>query len=206
MARLIGLVVSLFVLSGVAPARAVTLSLSPPAAAATVGGQVSVDLVVSDLVGTLGAFDVHVTFTPAILDLAAVAFGPFLGDESAGEATALFFAASGDVELLEVSALPTADLALLQPASFPLVTLTFDVLAAGSSDLGLSIESVADGPGDSLNVTTAGGVVTAALPTADVPLPTTLTLVTTGLLGLRLRRARSAAGVRRRRCASRPRR
>jgi hypothetical protein len=105
---------------------------------------------------SVGAFDLDVSFDPAILSPTGVAFGPFLGIPFVDALVDATFP-PGVIDLAEVSLLPSADLDLLQPAAFPFATLFFDTLALGTSPLTFSLVIVDDAFGGKLDITTGSG-------------------------------------------------
>jgi hypothetical protein len=191
-----GLVVALGGLPGGAPALAVSLDFVPASQIAGVGQSLSVDVVVSGL-GTgsapsVGAFDLDVSFGPLIVSPTSIAFGPFLGDEGLGEAVTSFAFSPGVVDLAGNSFLAPGELDALQPASFPLATLFFDTLGAGTSPLTLSQAFVDDAFAARLTVDTTSGSVTVSQPVSQpVPEPATVLLVGLGLAAWALRSGRS---------------
>ena len=135
---------------------------------AGVGGTLRATVVVSglgDLTSpSLGAFDVTLSFDPAVLGFASVDFGVFLGDEAAGEALTGFQATSDEVMVFEVSLLQPDVLDALQSSSFPLFTVTFNALELGTSSLLLSLNApLSDEFGEPLPADVITSSVTVAL-------------------------------------------
>jgi hypothetical protein len=118
----------------------ITLDLQPGTAYAGNGDTVALDLVVSGLgdfsADSLGAFDITVGFDASALTFNSYSLGYLLGDVSLSEA---LDGSAGDIgggiNVTEVSLLSVLDLDALQPDSFILATLNFDVtnLAPGTS-------------------------------------------------------------------------
>lgn len=158
------------------PAMATTLSFTPAAANVAVGGNVAVDLRISDLAaGTdLGAFDFNVLFNAGVLSLTGYTLGAALGELSAFEAldVSLGNGASGVFNLAEISLL--SDLAFQQD-SFTLATLYFTAVAAGSSALSLDGVVLGDAFGNAVAADLGGAAVSA------VPEPQALLLFMSGL-------------------------
>ena len=133
------------VFSGHAFAGTPVLSLLPSSQTINPGllEQATVDLVISDLNGTLlGAFDVDISFDASVLSLDSLTFGPFLGDLGLGEAIGgvALGLGSGEIDSFEVSLLAAAALSALQApegGSFVLATLVFDGVGVGTSALGI---------------------------------------------------------------------
>lgn len=122
----------------------ITLSIAPPHQAATVGGTVDVDIVVSDLhdvvpAEIVSAFDLIVTYDSGVLFPSNVAFGLDLGDPSLFEAvTSTDLTFVGEVSLKETSLLDDPTLDALQADRVTLATISFDVVGTGASPLAFS--------------------------------------------------------------------
>ena len=114
--------------------------------------QLVVDIVVSGLAPggppSLGAFDLAVGFEPTSLLPLTVEFGPFLGDPASSEAITSVTVSPGTVELGEVSLLLPAQLDALQPATFTLATLAFELTGAPQQPLLLLDAVFSDAFGD----------------------------------------------------------
>jgi hypothetical protein len=141
-----------------------------------VGDTFSVNVVVSGLIpqGTarseVGAFDLDLTFNPAAVSLANVAFGTLLGDPTS-EALTDVKPGAGIVNFAEVSLLPTATLDALQPDTFTLASLSFRATAPGTSTLTLSRAVVASGSGAALGVVSLGATQVKAGGAPAIPEP-----------------------------------
>jgi hypothetical protein len=142
------------------------------------GDNITLDLSTSGLGTTLGAFDIMISYNPALLSFnsAATTFGLALGDTNVFEALGLAQILSpGLLEVAETSLLSTDDLAALQAGGppFDLADLPFTALGTGPV---------------TFDVVSAVGV------TGDVPEPATWSLLLAGLpLVVRLRRRHRAA-------------
>ncbi|MDX1734560.1 MAG: cohesin domain-containing protein [Halioglobus sp.] len=184
-------------LASSAHADSILLELQPGSNAAATGDSISLDIVVSGLgefaPDSLGAFDITVGFDATALSLTGYSLGPYLGDPSLSEA---LDASSGDlggsVNVAEVSLLSTAGLDVLQPGSFTVATLNFDVtslvLGAVTQLSVLPGAILGDAFGAQLAVAGVGGA-----SVANVPVPGTFILLLLPLGGLlALGRARQA--------------
>ncbi|HPE70564.1 MAG TPA: PEP-CTERM sorting domain-containing protein [Candidatus Competibacter sp.] len=189
-----------------ATAHAITLGITPSATMLTVGDSLSAEVVVSGLGDfappSLSVFDLNITFTPTTFGFTGVSFGSFLGDLGLGEAFSIEDTSiPGIVNLVEVSWLEADGTTCffcippylddIQPASFVLATLMFDVLSPGPSDLTLSLNNntpLGDGFGDPLpEVTIAAGPLITVQSGSQIPEPATISLLAFGmaLLGFR---------------------
>jgi hypothetical protein len=119
------------------PAQALHVSLSLDGAAVTAGQGVSIDALVSDRAagagGALAAFDLSVSYDPALLMPTGVLFGTLLGDPATQAFTDAVFATPGLVSFAEVSLLTGAELNQLQPAAFAMAQLSFVAVASGTA-------------------------------------------------------------------------
>jgi hypothetical protein len=189
------LVLILFVAGS--PVRAAMISVSPVSQNATEGTPVTIDVVISDMVDgapSLGAFDLDVTFDPAILRFNTVSFGdPSLGDQldllGLGSSTGFEASTLGMVNLYEVSLDTVADLNNLQADTLVLFSLTFDTLGEGISAVGLADVKLGDAQGFPFEADLGAGSVTVS-PGTPVPLPAALLLFGSGLIGGSLVRRR----------------
>jgi hypothetical protein len=173
-------------------ALAVTLEFEPAFSGVAVGQQAIVDVVISGLAQppSVGTFDLDVGFDPMVLSPVAVDFGVFLGDPGLGDALTSVALLPAVIDFAEVSLLSPALLDQLQPARFPLATISFNVLTAGTSPLFFSQTIVDDAFGEKLDVEARGGSIT------SVPEPGTLLLVAAGAaLGASSRGLRRAAAT-----------
>jgi hypothetical protein len=155
-------------------ASAIVLVLTPSVTDVSVGGAVNVDVTISGLNSgappSVGAFDLDVSYDPAVLNPTGVTFGPFLGNPALFEALTDFnFLTPGIVDFAEVSLLSAAQLDAMHPSSFRLATLSFLGIANGTSAFALV---------NDVRVDDAFGVKLA------VPEPATALLMALGLLGL----------------------
>ncbi len=150
-----GVAVILFLCASVC--SGVTLEVVPSSQRVDVGETLTVDVNIWGLgefaAPSLGAFDVTLSFDPAVLGFADITFGPYLGDEAAGEAIT-GFSVSDDLMAFEVSLLLPEELIGLQPAGFTLFTVTFEGLTTGGSPLVIAADVLADELGDPIIAST----------------------------------------------------
>jgi hypothetical protein len=190
----VGLLVAWGALFPASPALAIPLGFVPVAATVMPGDSLDFAVVVSGTAAgsgpSVGAFDLDVSFDPAILSPTGVGFGPWLGDPALFEALTDFFFSVGVIDLAEISLLSPAELDALQPDSFVLATLSFEALGPGTSPLIFSEVLVDDAFGAKLAIEAGAGSVTV------VPEPCTLALLGASLTGLGAwrRRRRVASG------------
>jgi hypothetical protein len=169
--------------------HAITIGFDPVTQDVSLGSPAVVDLFISGLgdgtAPSLGTFDLDVTFDSSILSFSSAAYGdPVLGDQ-----LDLFGFGSiitttpgaGYVNLFELSLDSALDLVDFQAGSFILATLTFDTLAPGTSPLDIHDNyALGDAWGDPLIASTEGG----NIHVASVPEPSTILLLSSGLLGI----------------------
>ncbi|MCE4558027.1 cohesin domain-containing protein [Pelomonas cellulosilytica] len=157
-----------------AVAGAASLSLQPTPLNVVPGAPFAVDLVVSGVgtagAGSIGGFDLELSFDPAVLTLQSFALGGFLGQISQVEALDDSRLQAGTLQLTEVSLLPSAQLDALQPNSFSLATMHF--VATSSTPVGGAQVSItrlwalglANGTGLPVETVTLSGVTISAVP------------------------------------------
>ncbi|MCB1770824.1 MAG: PEP-CTERM sorting domain-containing protein [Candidatus Competibacteraceae bacterium] len=185
-----------------ATAHAITIGITPSTTTLAVGDTFSADVIVSDLGNfvppSLGVFDLNIAFTQTTFGFTGVNFGSFLGDLGLGEATSSVDDSTtpGVINLFELSFLEADGATCLlcippylddiQPASFVLATLAFDVIGAGVSALTLSVNSLGDGFGDPLDFVVEDGSPIIVRSNNPIPEPATVPLLAFGiaLLGL----------------------
>ena len=176
-------------------AHAISLGFSPSNPVVPKGSSVDVDLTISGLGDfappSLSVFDLDVLYDSAILSLTNVAFGdPGLGDQldlfGFGSFTGVG-AVAGGTNLFEISFDSPLDLDTLQPGSFTLARLTFNVLDVGTSPLDLANVILGDSFGAPLEASVDPGSVT------GIPEPGTITLFLMGGLALGFAVRRTAA-------------
>ena len=166
-------------------AQAALIELQPsPFLAATTGDSIAMNLVVSGLgTDSLGAFDISVGFDSSALSFTSYSLGNYLGNINLLEAIDGGVGDTGStVNVSEVSLLSAFDLDTLQPGSFTLATLNFNVinLPAGTMTQ-LSVLSglvLGDALGSPIAVTGLGST-----NVGTVPVPGTLFLLAASMLG-----------------------
>lgn len=141
---------------------------------------------------SVGAYDLSLSYDPNVLSyqgdpvrtriVHGPVFRPSLLDLDARE--------PGTIRLQEVllNELALAVGVVSSPGPHHLAGLNFDAIAAGTSPLELTVHSIANGPGDLLDVDTRGGQVKV------VPIPAAVWLFGSALTGLLMFRRRPQAG------------
>lgn len=175
-----------------ASAQAAGLSFSPVTATMTVGNTVNVDINISGLESVdLGSFDLDVTYDEFVLSFNSYTLYDGLGvipDEA--DDWSLGDDGSGTINLAEVSYL--SDLSGQLDSFFTLATITFDGLAVGNSALEFTYVDLGDEWGDPVAVDFLG---TAGVDVNPVPVPATVWMLGSGLVGLMRIRRKAAHGL-----------
>jgi hypothetical protein len=184
----------LMLVISLSPAIGATIALAPSASVVMLGESFDLDVVISGLgagaPSSVSAFDLTLSFAPAILSVDGVSFGLSLGNPALFEALTGFTISPGSVNLAEVSLLSAADLDVLQPASFTLATLSFEALAVGMTTVafvpgtvpGVSGLDVKDGLGAVLVPLTWTDATVQVVGVTVIPEPTTCSLIAFPLL------------------------
>jgi hypothetical protein len=176
-------------LSWAAGASAASLSLVPSVTGPQVGSLFAVDLVVSGLgVGvapSLGAFDVTITFDPAVLSFDSASFGALLGPVTIGS-NADVIAGAGSVNVAEFAqgSVSAADLNALQNvASFSIASLSFTPLDVATTAIAISSASLGNAAGFPLAVSLPlASIEVTTTPGSAVPEPGAFLLYAMGML------------------------
>lgn len=182
-------------LTHAAAPQAALIELQPASTAVGNGEVLSIDLIVGGLGNfspdSLGAFDISVGFDASVFSFAGYSLGNFLGDPGLVEALDVSAGdLGGAVNVAEVSLLSAIALDTLQPDSFLLATLNFDVVDIGESQVTvlsiLSAPLLADTSGLRIGVTEVGQAEVEGR--SPIPLPGTVPLLISALLGWRTMR------------------
>lgn len=192
-----------------APSHAnAVLSISPDTQSVNSGSTATFDINISGLVSNfaLAAYDVNIGFDPTLLSFNQVTFGdPVLGDQldptNSSLTSPLATPGTSNLDLNEFSFLDANTLNTLQASSFTLAVVTFNTLAAGTSDLTFLTSSLSDVNGNTIPFDTLNGSVTiggnpngggsgGGTGGGTVPEPDVLWLVLGGGLALRLNKHR----------------
>jgi len=160
-------------------AVSVTLTLVPSSQTINISETATADLLISGLgefaSPSLGAFDIELIFDDSIFAFNSESFGSLLGTSIQGVDTST----PGVAGLYEVSLEGVSTLDALQPGSILLAILKFDSIGVGTSPLEFGNVVLSDAIGDVIpNPALVAANVTV------VPLPTSILLFVTGLLGL----------------------
>jgi hypothetical protein len=168
---------------GASSANALYINVVPVNSTVGIGGSVQVDVHVGDLTDqsapSLGAYDLNVLFDAALLQYTNIVWGDQLDQAQLGSMTLLddSAAASGQLNVFEVSYDDIAVLDSQQSGDFVLFSLFFTAAAAGESAIEVDVLALGDAQGNALSA----DQVTGASVTA-VPVPAALPLLMSGLL------------------------
>lgn len=200
------MVFSLLCITNAKSVSAITIDVVPNSQTVQTGDAFAVDVVVSGLSAAneiVSAYDLNIGYDASILNATAVSFGAYLDDLAF---PGLSFQDAvltnpGSINIAEVSLLSDAELALQQPDSFTIATLSFKALMAGVSPIAFAADPVygIDVKGTNANILSldvSNGTVTVK-PGISVPEPNTLALMLIAFVGLPLTQS-----IRRRRTKS----
>lgn len=168
-ARVVVAVVALFSATS-ALGDPLLLSFVPSSQSVVLGQPASVELVLSGFPAvnrpTVAGFDLEIAFDPSLLSVTDVSYDTYLGDPDPSASEALVsttFPSPGYVDIAEVSFHGLPYLSTVQDGvdPLPLASISFDTLAAGTANLGMSWSyppfAVTDENGSPLNVTGIAG-------------------------------------------------
>lgn len=177
-------------------ASALSLDFTPATQTIAEGGTASIDVWLRDLGGTLiGAFDISLSFDPAVLGLAPgpVVFGTGLGDPS--QSVRSVNGGAGSIDVAEVSLLTASELDALQSSSndLLLLTLSFSGLKAGFSPVDAYYLLLSDAAGGMAHYDITFSPAVEVQPRQFVPEPGTFLLLGVGIFGLAGLRRKMAA-------------
>jgi hypothetical protein len=188
--KCVGWAIAIAVAFTAIPAHAIRIDLVPAVQSKLVGNAVGVNVVVSDLTAAsqiVSAFDLDVTYNPAILNATGVSYGTALGG---GGANSFQFGPSfggGLIDFAESSFLSDADLASLQGNSVTLATLSFQAIGVGISslqivqDLFFVLTGRLDATGFPGDLDPSVGGVRVIVSAPILPVPGSLSLIVLGL-------------------------
>lgn len=170
-------------------AQAATIGVVQPSTPIAQGSTFSVTIAIADLVGSgapsLADFDIDIAFDASVLGYVGFAWGdPVLGDQlDLAHLGSLAIAdesqsGAGFLNFFEVSYDDSAVLNAQQAGSFGLVTLTFQALIEGVSDLTIGVNALGDANGNPLGAQ----VQNASVHVSPVPVPPALPLFASALL------------------------
>ena len=186
-------VVVTVMLANISAAFAISIDFQPFNQSATVGDAVEVDVVASGLSAAgeiISAYDLVVGYDDSVVSLIDVTFGNMLDGLFSSFETS-FALGTGMFEVQELALASDFELDLLQPDSFTLFTLSFDILSVGTSALTFlphpifGINNDVKGKNAALiPVTMGAGSVTGLQRPISVSEPGTLALMLFGFIAL----------------------
>jgi hypothetical protein len=131
----------------------------------------------------LGAFDLGITYDASLLALQSFSFSNYLGYPT--DSFTFGSIGSGLLSVQEVSFLPDAALASLQPSAFSLLSMDFRTIGLGIGLISFQKADLSDGLGLSLSAELRQALVNVAQAPTPVPEPATWLLVSAGgLMGM----------------------
>ena len=185
--RRLGISIVCFVALFAGTSHAVSVSLNAINSIVEHGNMLDLHVEFSELgdgsAPSLGVFDLNIVFDSALVTLTGGSFGdPTLGDQldllSFGSITSLT-EGSGTLNLFELSFDTAAMLDADQAASFIAATLNFSTVEVGEAVFDLSVVSLGDSFGTSLQASTSGTTVSIQ---AVIPEPSAALLFPLGML------------------------
>ncbi len=185
---------ALYVFFNLPSANATLITVSPDNQEIERGNNLLVDVLISGLgdgvAPSLGTFDFDFFFNSTVLSLTNVTFWSGLDVLGLGSIQQFDSSTDGLINVFELSLDSPSDLDLLQPENFTLFQLTFSGVNTGTSDLALSVNSLGDALGNSVDFSIINSAVEVTSSPAPVPTPTSMLLFLTGLVGTVLIRKR----------------
>jgi hypothetical protein len=150
-------------LAAAAPAQ-IILSLEPSPRTINVGDSTAMDLLVTGLGDlsspSLGAFDVEISYNPAVVAVTSLAFGNSLDLGILGSSRFSELRSAGLIRLDELSFESASDLNSAQADTFTLATFGFKGLTTGISGIDFTYVALSDEQGQAFTgVSTFGGAV-----------------------------------------------
>lgn len=186
---------ALICLAAAVPVHATIVSIAPSTTSALVGQSLLVEVNVANLVDgaapSLSGFDITLNFDPGVLGFAGITFGSGLDVLGSGDNLQESIVGANSVNAFELSLDTVDDLNNLQLGAFTLFTVAFDAIAEGTSELSLTLNSLADAAAIEIDAQTLG----ASINVAPVPLPAAVWLFLGGI-GLVGTLARRRGGAR----------
>jgi len=169
-----------------APAGAVSIGFDPDSQSLMLGSTAQVDVVFSDLGGeVISAYDLDISYDPAVLDASGVLFSTALGDEFFFEVFNDFdLSTAGVVDLAQLSLLSDAELLALQGGdSVAVATLFVDAIGVGTTELDFVFDALNDVKGSNgaiLPVLAGSGSISVGVAGAPIPEPSATLLFAVG--------------------------
>ena len=191
MKKHIPLIAALLAGGAVLPAdAAVILSVSPASQTVSLGGQVSIDVLISGLEDggldeIVAAYDLSLSFDASILSYSSGTFFDLVDIPPVPD-----FSMTGVISWNSASFLDDATLQAQQGNTVTLGTLVFDTLSTGTSPLTFTYDDVTGLNSDLLDYSVSNGSATVAA--AAAPAPQTALLLGLGALGMLAARRRRA--------------
>ena len=177
-----------------ASAAGITLTVNPLQPSAGVGGTSQIDLMIGGLgnktAPSLSAFDIDLTFDPALLSVSKTVFGTSsptanqLALSGSVSITQVGQSTPGDLRLQEISLDSPSVLDTQQLGAFTVAEITLRGEAPGVSPLSLSVNALGDSQGDPLSASRVTGASLTVTPSTATPEPKSLALLGIGLLAL----------------------
>ncbi|MES2662102.1 MAG: cohesin domain-containing protein [Pseudomonadota bacterium] len=172
------------------PISAATIYLEPSKNNVLVNELFTLDLKASGLKTaaspSLSIYDLDLAFDPTLLDFKNITFGDQLDLFGLGSFQSTRTPSFGLINIFELSFDLAEDLDNLQLGEFNIAQFTFTAIGTGSSDLLLSVNALGDSSGQPISADIVNSSINIS-PSA-VPLPGTLSLMISGLIGIFLLR------------------